>query len=344
MENKLHSLLRRLYFSRPEGLGWKVLELFLRLFVPLYRLLLYLDQRRKIRRQRSLPATVISIGNLSLGGTGKTSFAQYMLKQLLLDGYHPAVLKRGEGKQEDLLLPGSSGDSVAQKYGDEVALIREKFPELPIGVGKNRWAMGRRLLAEVQAEPLLLDDGFQHLALERDLDIVLLGSLTEAEGLLQPAGPLREPKESLARADIVSIKNREAVEVDFEGLTDASLFHHYYELEALKRAGTDMTEELKEGPIDILSTLARPHELEQFLVQAGYRVRNSYTLPDHAAIEADFIEETLDPERLVLTEKELVKLPERLRSRVNCLKSSLIVEPREKFWEQVYRLLEANKK
>jgi len=337
---KLHSLLRRLYFSNPEGIFWKLLELFLKPFVPFYRLLLFLDQRRKTKKRRSLPVPVISIGNISLGGTGKTSFAQYMLEQLSLDGYHPGLLKRGEGNQEGLLLPGNGEKRVAEKYGDEVALLSENIPGLPVGVGRDRWSMGRRLLEEASVGMLLLDDGFQHLELSRDLDIVLLGSVDEAEGSLLPAGPLRESKTSLERADIVSVKSREPVKLDLSEFTDAPVYRHYYTLKAVKRGDFDVTEALKTEPVDILSTLARPRELKEFLLQEGYQVRDCYSLPDHASIATDFIEEELEPERLVLTEKELVKLPPRLRERVNCLKSRLVVELGEDFWEQVYASLQ----
>ncbi len=141
-------------------------------------------------RSRQLNGVVISIGNLTVGGTGKTPMVLWLAERMLAGGKRVAILTRG--------YRGAGGSS------DEVALLRARFGDrVPVGVGKDRYAEGKRLEAQGY-DCFLLDDGFQHLQLARDLDIVLVDDSRplEDEALL-PSGRLREPKVALNRADIV---------------------------------------------------------------------------------------------------------------------------------------------
>ena len=150
-------------------------------------------------KRRRLKATVISIGNLSVGGTGKTPLVIWLAERLVAEGKRVAILSRG--------YRGSEGSS------DEVALMKFRLQNrVAFGVGKNRFAEGKRLEAEQPVDIFLLDDGFQHLELARDLDILLLDASRPIRGEpLLPAGRLREPLSAMSRANIVVFTRTEVV-------------------------------------------------------------------------------------------------------------------------------------
>jgi len=154
---------------------------------------------RAILRKRKLPGTVIAVGNLTVGGTGKTPMVLAIAQWLAQEGKHAAILTRGyRGTAEE----GESG--VPQS--DEVALLRERLAgKVKLGVGANRYENGM-VLAKHGIDSFVLDDGFQHLKLWRDADVVLVDAMDPfGGGMVLPAGRLREPLAALRRADIVVI-------------------------------------------------------------------------------------------------------------------------------------------
>jgi tetraacyldisaccharide 4'-kinase len=155
---------------------------------------------RRMFPARRLRGPVVSIGNLSVGGTGKTPFTILLGELLKARGIRFDVLSRGYGrKSRGVLLVEPAG--LASQFGDEPLLIARRL-EVPVILGEDRFAAGR--FAEDKYGPQLhvLDDGFQHRALARDFDIVLV-TADDARDQLLPAGRLREPRQSLARADVV---------------------------------------------------------------------------------------------------------------------------------------------
>ncbi|MGA2401800.1 MAG: tetraacyldisaccharide 4'-kinase, partial [Syntrophobacteraceae bacterium] len=153
------------------------------------------DQARRLRRRIKLAAPVISIGNLSVGGTGKSPLTIWMCEFLLTIGLSPAVLTRGyarRGCSPGLVPHLDNPAELSSLFGDEPVMISECLPSVPVWVGRNRAASGKAALARGGVDVLVLDDGFQHLALERDLDIVLLDCRSPfGNEFLLPAGPLR---------------------------------------------------------------------------------------------------------------------------------------------------------
>lgn len=142
-------------------------------------------------KQRRLRAAVISVGNLTVGGTGKTPMVIWLAERFLAEGKRVAILSRG--------YRGSSGTS------DEIELMKFRLPSrVAFGVGKNRFAAGQRLEAQQPVDIFLLDDGFQHLQLARDLDILLVdASRPLRDESLLPSGRLREPLCAIQRTDLV---------------------------------------------------------------------------------------------------------------------------------------------
>jgi 3-deoxy-D-manno-octulosonic-acid transferase len=164
-------------------------------------------QARSLERQRKLDVPVISIGNLTMGGTGKTPCVLQMAEVLKSRGHKPGILTRGYGRSSPVghmaVAPGAKMRT--EKSGDEPQiLIRSGLAA--VGIGADRFRTGRLLSHEFHPDVVLLDDGFQHLKLARNMDIVLIDALNPfGGGDVFPAGRLREPVAGLARADVVLI-------------------------------------------------------------------------------------------------------------------------------------------
>lgn len=164
--------------------------------------------------QKRLRGKVISIGNLTVGGTGKTPMVMWLAEKFLAEGKRVAILSRG--------YRGARGTS------DEVELMKHRLGERVVfGVGKDRFAEGQRIESQTPVDILLLDDGFQHLQLARDVDVVMLdGSRKLKKEWLLPSGNLREPIAACRRADILVV-TRKAERPDIEA-SDAHTFAIFY--------------------------------------------------------------------------------------------------------------------
>jgi tetraacyldisaccharide 4'-kinase len=157
-------------------------------------------------KQHNLDVPVISVGNLVLGGTGKTPLVLYIAGFLSRHGTKPAILSRGyKGKAKAKINVVSDTTDIlldAVMAGDEPRLLAEKLPGIPVLTGKRRAVTGRFAIDSFAVDTLILDDGFQHMAVKRDLDLVLFsGHKLLGNGCVLPGGELREPVSSLKRAD-----------------------------------------------------------------------------------------------------------------------------------------------
>jgi tetraacyldisaccharide 4'-kinase len=160
--------------------------------------------------QRHLPGPVISIGNLTLGGSGKTPLAILVAGILANSGYPTALLSRGYGRrcssQTQLLVPHANVSDPASSLGDEPALIRRELPEIWIGIAKERYSVGLEIAARQPKSVFILDDGFQHRKLHRDLDLVILDPTQPfATNKVFPRGSLREPLQEIKRSQAIII-------------------------------------------------------------------------------------------------------------------------------------------
>ena len=157
---------------------------------------------------RSLPCRVISIGNITSGGTGKTPMTIFVAEQLRAMGYRVVVISRGyRGRLEATGGVVSDGETVflgPDDAGDEPALLARVLKGIPVLVGRRRYEMGRLAVDRFKPDVIVLDDAFQHMGLQRDLNLVLLdGRSPFGNGHLLPRGPLREPPTALKRAHTV---------------------------------------------------------------------------------------------------------------------------------------------
>jgi tetraacyldisaccharide 4'-kinase len=160
--------------------------------------------------QHRLPAPVISIGNITMGGAGKTPLVIYLAQMLLKFGFSPVILTRGYARQSPnesiILAPGKFLENSALTLGDEPALIRRHVPEAWIGISKNRLLTGNQIAEQAKSPVFILDDGFQHRRLYRDLDIVIIDrSQPLKANRMFPIGSLREPVSELRRCHMVMI-------------------------------------------------------------------------------------------------------------------------------------------
>ncbi len=154
-----------------------------------FRVWLY---EKGVFKRRRLQAPVVSVGNLTVGGTGKTPMVLYLAERFLAEGKRVGILSRG--------YRGVGGTS------DEVEMLRQRLGDrAAFGVGADRFAEGRRIEQDSPVDLFLLDDGFQHLQLARDVDILMVDGSKRLEKWLLPAGSLREPYSACSRADALVI-------------------------------------------------------------------------------------------------------------------------------------------
>lgn len=230
---------------------------------------------------RKLLWPVVSVGNLSAGGTGKTPFTIALVRLLQGRGVRVDVLSRGYGRQsnatERVTRPGS-----AERFGDEPLLIA-RTTDAPVYVGTSRWRAGR--LAEHEATGQrgvhLLDDGFQHRGLARQVDIVLVNSEDLGDSLL-PAGNLREPVSALARAHVLAVPEQddEAVQ-QLEALGFGSSRGQQIWRFRREMLLPPMSESLAALPWVAFCGIARPEQFFAGLANAGLRLAGTRAFADH---------------------------------------------------------------
>ena len=165
----------------------------------------------RLSKSKRLPCKVISVGNIVSGGTGKTPAVIWIAKALLDADCRPAILLRGYLRQQktsgsQVVSDGQEILASVEASGDEAVMIARELPSVPVLVGKDRYEAGCRALDQLKCDVLILDDGFQHRKLGRDLDIVTLDATQPiGTGKLLPAGTLREPVSALRRADMIML-------------------------------------------------------------------------------------------------------------------------------------------
>lgn len=194
-------LTRRWYSSQPAP--W-----FLRPLAALFGFVAGLRRRRQQAKQQRLPLSVIVVGNIAVGGTGKTPFVIWLVQRLREWGWKPGVVSRGYGGQSGNWPQRVTAESDPRQVGDEPVLIAGRAA-CPIAVGPDRVAAARLLIASGEVDIIVSDDGLQHYLLARDLEIAVVDASRKlGNGRLLPAGPLREPPERLQELGLVVVNGR----------------------------------------------------------------------------------------------------------------------------------------
>jgi tetraacyldisaccharide 4'-kinase len=251
--------------------------------------------RIDLLRQKRLDGIVISVGNLTTGGTGKTPMVLWIAERLAAEGKRVGILTRGYGGKTQPAKTGGGDSPAAKEFSssDEVQLLRHRLGgRVAIGVGADRFARGSEL-AKQGVEWFVLDDGFQHLALARDVNILLIDSTNPfGGGYLLPAGRLREPRTALARADIVVITRGDytpAVQAAVRRYTAAPIFNASPRLDSIcpVDAGAapdtpaDGTETLRGEKLFAFCGIGNPGAFLDNLRGWGYSVAGCTFFPDH---------------------------------------------------------------
>lgn len=289
---------------------------------------LYSARTLSIRR---LPAPVISIGNLTMGGAGKTPLVICLGRMLADMGYVPAVLTRGyrraQPRESWVVPPGKTVPSPHLVLGDEPALIRRHLSSAWMGVSKDRYAAGMEIARKASGIVFVLDDGFQHRALHRDLDIVIIDPLQPLiANRVFPAGTLREPLSALSRCDVVMISGdpntgeTDAVAKKIRSIVNARLFYCRQKIRQLLpfqhwRAGEGAFDGDKEaGPAFLVSAIGNPERFRRDVMQTGIEVRGARFFPDHHRLtREDWRACSLEAGKsgasaIIVTEKDAVKI------------------------------------
>jgi tetraacyldisaccharide 4'-kinase len=172
--------------------------------------------KKGILQSKRLPCPVVSIGNITVGGTGKTPMTVYVAELIRRFGYKVAIVSRGyKGKAEKtggIVYDGRVICMEPDQAGDEPFMMAKRLRSVPVIVGKDRFKAGMLAVKEFKPDVVLLDDGFQHLRLYRDIDLVLLDFNSPfGNGNLLPRGILREPASSLSRADALILTRSDSV-------------------------------------------------------------------------------------------------------------------------------------
>jgi tetraacyldisaccharide 4'-kinase len=240
-----------------------------------------------------LPAPVASVGNLTVGGSGKTPFVAALARELLARGSPVAVLSRGYGRRKkSAFVLVSDGETVlasAEDCGDEPLELARAVSGAAVAVGPDRAAAGREVLQRLGPRVLVLDDGFQHRRLRRDLDLVCFDAGEPLESLrLLPRGRLREPLESLSRAHaVVWTRWREEAQTEelrrlvvraAPELPSIRARNHVSGFVRVDGSGTLGAESFRDQPVGVLLGVARP---ERVLESIPARIVFRATRRDH---------------------------------------------------------------
>jgi tetraacyldisaccharide 4'-kinase len=262
---------------------------------------------------RKAGARVISVGNITWGGTGKTPLVAALARHAADMGKKVAVLTRGYGK-------------------DEVEELKAALPGVPIVVGRDRIKSAREAVEKHGAEILILDDGFQHIRLHRDLDIVNINAtLPFGPGGLIPLGTLREPLENLSRADIfvltksdIGSKNLHWIRQRLGQLkANAVIFeavHKPVGMKDLKSGGPLQLSELRGKRLATITGIGDPYSFEKTVEKLGAQILLAARFDDHHAYSAGELKEfvkrcaELQVREIVTTQKDFYRLEPILRA------------------------------
>jgi tetraacyldisaccharide 4'-kinase len=279
----------------------------------------------QLLKTKTLPCPVISVGNITVGGTGKTPLVMALAKGLMTKGISVAILSRGYKRTKTSEPVVSDGKTIflsPEESGDEPFLMAKACQGIPVLVGKDRFISGQIALQRFGVKGLLLDDGYQYLPLFRDINILLVDStIGFGDHHLLPRGILREPLSHLHRANLLLI-NKAAEPAALQSLEKkiqeinpgVQMFHGDYLPVSL--VGPQEEQEglnsLKEKRVLAFSGVANPNSFSSMLRKCGMKIVGEAIFPDHHCYttkDLSYIEEKAKgADGVVTTEKDMVKL------------------------------------
>ncbi len=324
-----------------DGFCLRVVMGILYTFSVIYRQLVNLKlwgYKAGVFHHKRLGCYVISLGNITVGGTGKTPTAQRLAGAIRDMGYRVVILNRGyRAKWRGDVGIVSDGNKLymdATEAGDEAFMLAKHLPEVPVLIGAERALTGRYAIDHFGAEVAILDDGYQHWQLERDMDILLVDAVNVfGNGYMLPRGTLREPVSHIERADVCLLtKVDQAVGVSREHIKNTirkynekalimESIHQPRRFVELKDWHRDIAGEgvdikmLENKSVMAVSAIGNPMSFEQTLSDIGAKIIESLRFPDHHDYTTKELQDVFDQavdlgaEAIVITEKDAVKIP-----------------------------------
>lgn len=281
-------------------------------------------------KPRALDKSVISIGNITLGGTGKTPLVEYIARYLAEENIEVGILSRGY-KRRDSSAPYivvSDGERVlanVEQAGDEPYMLANKLKGVKIVVGADRFRAGQLAIKELGCEVLILDDGFQHLSLKRDLDILVLDATDPfGGGEMVPYGRMREPIYALRRAQVIIVTradrpfDQEELSRIIDGLgMNVPIIYAYHDLVGLREFPDNKVAPLRKlnrARVGVLCAIGNPQVFMGDLEAYQAQLVCEHLFPDHHRYSQDDIDKVVKEaqaagaEFIATTEKDAVKL------------------------------------
>jgi len=321
-----------------------------------FRLVVY---KTVFLKPKHLATHVISIGNITTGGTGKTPFVAMLAQWAETHGLKTAILSRGyKGKRSNDLVVVSDGKTILSSFddaGDEPVMLARTLSSVPVLISKKRYQIGSLALKLFGSELLLLDDGYQHLSLHRDANILLVDAKREfGNRSLLPLGPLREPIEQIKRADIIVITKCTDTHTGDE-LVD--YFQENFPLKSIYRSGyfphqvnfplagtTHSPDILKGKNVVVFAGIAHPDDFLETVEDCGANIVHFQAFSDHHFFSAHEIEELVSWKNrsnidfLLTTEKDWIRIDGKIEPDLDIailtIKIELLSE-RDAFFESI---------
>jgi len=285
-----------------------------------------------LKKRTSLPGTTISVGNITVGGTGKSPLVIAICRELIDSGFRPAIVTRGYGSglrsNDHMVLKDKRVISgVATGTPDEAMMQSAALPGTPVIVGAKRLHAVERFIASNEDEKpthYVLDDGFQHWGIKRDLDIVVVDEIAPlGNRRLLPAGPLREPEQALGRADLIVCRRGlisprsplpELAENNFSfehgGPEVVTVTYKPSTIVAAPHWTKSVSENWRESAV-LVAGIARPDRLIQELNLAGVVIVDSILAADHQRFDRELVrEKSSQASALVVTPKDYWREPD----------------------------------
>jgi tetraacyldisaccharide 4'-kinase len=283
----------------PKWYQWPIILLLL----PLTALFWMLSKIRRclfklgIKSTVNVPIPIIVVGNISVGGNGKTPLVVYLAKRLRQEGYHPGVLSRGYGGKNQSYPATVTKDSQAQHVGDEPVLMRQHV-NCPLVVDPNRPRGAMELLVKHKCDVIICDDGLQHYALERDIEIIVMdGQRRCGNNLLLPSGPLREGSWRLNSADFVVINGGAVSNGEYTMSLEAG------RLVNVTQSNKSLSISQVSGSVTALAGIGNPQRFFSLLTSKGVKLANQLSFVDHHP----FSQKDIPGGMVIMTEKDAVK-------------------------------------
>jgi tetraacyldisaccharide 4'-kinase len=292
---------------------------------------------RHPQSRRSLERPVISVGNLSVGGSGKTPIVIALARLLLDIGQRPAILSRGNARRRtsDGVVVVSDGTRIlepVESSGDEPQMLARALPRVPVLVCADRHIAGRLAERQFDSTVMLLDDGFQHLTLGRNVDVLVMPASDLDEAVL-PSGRLREPLDAASSADCVLVPGSDddvaRVAATFDRMPVFRVTNHYGPLQGSDGSAPSGMR------VVALAGIARPERFFSAVREQGYDIVREVRFPDHhwySPADLDRIRAIVKEagaDRVVTTEKDAVRVAPQPGWAV--LPMEAVIEPAERF-------------